>query len=190
NSPVTVRSDVDVDPAPPTIPWANPADIIDGTPLSATQLNATANVPGTFTYTPAAGTVLAPGQHQSLGVVFTPTDTTDYNVTGTTVFINVNYGPAAKLAFLQQPSGTSSGTAISPAVRVAVEDAAGSTLPADTSTVTLTLSGGGTFTGGGSTVSAQAVGGVATFGTLAVASNGTYTLTASDGTLTAAVSNT
>jgi hypothetical protein len=187
---VTVQSDVDVDPATPVITWSNPADIIDGTALGATQLDATANVAGTFAYTPAAGTVLAPGQHQSLGVVFTPTDTTDYNVTGATVFLNVNYGPAARLAFLQQPSGTSSGAAISPAVRVAVEDAAGSTLPGDTSTVTLTLSGGGTFTGGGTTVSAQAVNGVATFSTLAVASNGTYTLTASDGALTTAVSNT
>jgi hypothetical protein len=187
---VTVQSDVDVDPATPVITWANPADIIDGTPLSATQLNATANVPGTFTYTPAVGTVLAPGQHQSLGVVFTPTDTTDYNVTGTTVFINVNYGPAAKLAFLQQPGGTSSGTPISPPVRVAVEDAVGSVLPNDTSTVTLTLSNGGTFVGGGNTVSVQAVNGIATFSSLAVANNGTFTLTASDGTLTTAVSNT
>src|SRR5262249_43300507 len=156
---VTAQSDVDVDPATPVITWANPADIIDGTPLSATQLNATANVPGTFAYTPAAGTALAPGQHQSLGVVFTPPDTTDYNVTGATGFLNVNDGAAAKRAFLQQPSGTSSGTAISPAVRVAVEDAAGSVLPTDTSTVTLTLSGGGTFTGGGNTVSVQAVNG-------------------------------
>src|SRR5262249_37560438 len=187
---VTAQSDVDVDPATPVITWANPVDIIDGTPLSATQLNASANVPGTFTYTPAAGTVLAPGQHQSLGVVFTPTDLTDYNVTGATVFVNVNFGSAARLAFLQQPSGTSSGTAISPAVRVAVEDAAGSVLPTATSPVPLTLSNGGRFTGGGSTVSAQAVNGVAPFASLAVATNGTYPLPAADGTLTTAVSNT
>src|SRR5262249_33832165 len=131
---VTALSDVDVDPATPVITWPTPADIIDGTPLSATQLNATANVPGTFTYTPAAGTVLSPGQNQALGVVFTPTDLTDYNVTGATVFLNVNYGPAAKLAFLQQPIGTSSGTAISPAVRVAVRGSAGSPLPGRPST--------------------------------------------------------
>ena len=41
--------------ATPVITWANPADIIYGTALSATQLNATANVPGTFTYTPPRG---------------------------------------------------------------------------------------------------------------------------------------
>src|SRR5262249_21712433 len=134
---VTSLSDVHVDPATPLIPGPPAADIIDGTPLSATQLNATANVPGTFVYTPAAGTVLPPGQHQALGVVFTPTDLTDYNVTGATVFLNVNYGPAAKLAFLQQPRGTSSNTPISPAVRVAVEEAARRVPPTDTSPGTL-----------------------------------------------------
>ena len=37
------------------ITWATPAPITYGTALSATQLNATANVPGKFTYTPGAG---------------------------------------------------------------------------------------------------------------------------------------
>jgi hypothetical protein len=186
---VTAQSDVDVDPANPVITWANPASIIDGTPLGATQLNATASVPGTFVYTPAAGTVLPPGQNQPLGVVFTPTDLVDYNVVGTTVHINVNYGSAAKLAFIQQPSGTTSNTNISPAVKVAVEDSAGSTIPTDTSTVTLTLSPG-SFTGGTTSVSVAAVNGVATFSTLSIANNGQYILTASDGSLTTAVSNT
>ncbi len=63
--------------ATPIITWANPAAIPSGTALSGTQLNATANVPGTFAYTPAAGTVLSPGSHQ-LSVVFTPTDAVDY----------------------------------------------------------------------------------------------------------------
>ena len=35
-------------------------------------------MPGTFTYTPAAGTVLKAGTGQTLSVSFTPTDTTDY----------------------------------------------------------------------------------------------------------------
>ena len=47
--------------ATPTITWATPADITYGTALSATQLNATASVPGTFVYTPVAGTVLNAG---------------------------------------------------------------------------------------------------------------------------------
>ncbi len=58
----------------------------------------------------------------------------------------------------------------------------------DTSTVTLTLSLG-TFAGGGTTVTAQAVNGVATFNNLSIAGTGSYTLTATDGSLTSAVSN-
>ena len=62
----------------PTITWPTPAAIIYGTALSATQLDATANVAGTFAYTPAAGTVLKAGS-QTLSVTFTPTNTTLYN---------------------------------------------------------------------------------------------------------------
>ena len=70
--------------ATPTITWATPAAITYGTALSGTQLDATASVPGTFTYTPAAGTVLSAGT-QTLSVTFTPTDTTDYNAAPPTV---------------------------------------------------------------------------------------------------------
>jgi outer membrane protein OmpA-like peptidoglycan-associated protein len=56
------------------VTWANPASIVEGTALSATQLNATGSIPGTFIYAPAAGTVLAVGK-QALRVTFTPTDT-------------------------------------------------------------------------------------------------------------------
>ena len=53
--------------------WANPASIIEGTALSATQLNATGSVPGTFTYSPSSGTQLPVGMN-ALKVTFTPTD--------------------------------------------------------------------------------------------------------------------
>ena len=59
------------------------------TALSATQLNATANVPGTFAYAPAAGTVLNAGT-QTLSVTFTPTDGSDYNSATATVSLVVN----------------------------------------------------------------------------------------------------
>ncbi len=42
----------------PVITWPTPKSIIFGTPLSGTQLDATANVAGSFVYSPAAGTVL------------------------------------------------------------------------------------------------------------------------------------
>jgi len=73
----------------PVITWANPADIIYGTLLSATQLNATADVPGTFVYTPATGTKLNAGANQELKVTFTPTNTATYNTTSKTVKINI-----------------------------------------------------------------------------------------------------
>jgi hypothetical protein len=70
--------------------WPTPADIIYGTPLTAqSQLNATSTVPGTFTYDPPPGTILAAGNGQSLSVAFTPDDTTNHAPVTTNVFINV-----------------------------------------------------------------------------------------------------
>ncbi len=73
----------------PTITWSNPANIVYGTALSGTQLDATASVPGVFAYTPTAGTVLSVGQGQVLSVMFNPTDTTDYTSATATATINV-----------------------------------------------------------------------------------------------------
>jgi Flp pilus assembly CpaE family ATPase len=75
----------------PAITWTAPAPIAYGTPLSATQLNASASVPGTFTYTPAAGEVLAAGS-QTLSVTFTPTDAADYTPGQATTTIKVTKG--------------------------------------------------------------------------------------------------
>ncbi|HEV8345846.1 MAG TPA: Ig-like domain repeat protein, partial [Vicinamibacterales bacterium] len=76
--------------ATPTITWGNPADIVSGTPLSSTQLNASASVPGSFVYAPAAGTVLSAGNGQTLSTTFTPTDTTNYTTATKSVLINVS----------------------------------------------------------------------------------------------------
>src|ERR1019366_7931927 len=59
-----------------------------GTTLSGKQLNATASVPGTFAYSPAAGTTPAAGM-DTLSVTFTPTDTADYNTATATVTLAV-----------------------------------------------------------------------------------------------------
>ena len=74
--------------ATPVITWANPADITFGGSLGATQLNAGASVPGTFVYSPAAGTVLPVGNAQTLSVVFTPTSS-NYAAAAKSVVINV-----------------------------------------------------------------------------------------------------
>jgi hypothetical protein len=73
----------------PTVTWATPSAITYGTTLSSTQLNATANVPGTFVYSPAGGTVLNAGT-QTLSVSFTPTDTTEYTTATASVQLTVN----------------------------------------------------------------------------------------------------
>jgi hypothetical protein len=61
----------------PSISWFTPASIAAGTALSSTQLNATTDVAGSFSYSPTLGTVLSPGAH-TLSVTFTPSDQTSY----------------------------------------------------------------------------------------------------------------
>jgi len=60
-----------VTPVAPVISWPTPAAISQGTALSATQLDATATVAGTFAYSPASGTVPAAG-NQTLSVTSRP----------------------------------------------------------------------------------------------------------------------
>lgn len=84
----------------PVINWAAPEHIASGTPLSATQLNATATyngntVPGAFTYTPPAGTILPVGNSQLLLVNFAPADSLVYNrVSKTNTITVLGSGPA------------------------------------------------------------------------------------------------
>jgi large repetitive protein len=75
--------------ATPIVTWPTPAAITYGTALSATQLDATASVAGMLVYTPPAGTVLGAGT-QTLSVLFTPADTTDYTSVGQSVQLTVN----------------------------------------------------------------------------------------------------
>jgi Pro-kumamolisin, activation domain/Bacterial Ig-like domain (group 1) len=72
----------------PVITWEQPAPITYPAPLSAEQLDARANVPGRFTYSPSAGTVLLVGTH-TLGVTFTPVDTQAYTTATATVRLQV-----------------------------------------------------------------------------------------------------
>ena len=89
----------------PLITWATPAPLRSPTPLGATQLNAAANVPGTFVYAPPEGTVLAVGD-QTLQVTFTPEDTAAYTTATATVTLKViptywPYTPAAPVYVCQ-----------------------------------------------------------------------------------------
>ena len=100
--------------APPalTITWPAPAAITYGTALSSNQLDATASVPGSFTYSPAAGAVLTAGSH-TLMAIFTPEDQKTYQVTTTLVALTVNQ--AAPVITWATPAPIPYGTGLSSA---------------------------------------------------------------------------
>lgn len=94
-----VNGTLSITRATPVITRNDPAAITYGTLLSATQLNASSGVAGTFTYTPAAGALLNAGVNQNLSVNFVPTDAVNYNsVLGTTAQITVNKAPLTATA--------------------------------------------------------------------------------------------
>lgn len=104
--------------------------------------------------------------------------------------VNVVNGPAAKLAFIQQPAGATGGTAFFTQPKVAIEDAAGNVVTGNTSKVTLAITTGTGTAGATFTCTADplaAVAGVATFAGCKVNKVGTaYKLHATDGSLAAA----
>ena len=101
----------------------------------------------------------------------------------------VTPGAASTLSYAVQPSAVTAGAPIAPAVQVQVLDANNNVVTGSTAAVTLALQAnpGGSTLGGTTTV--NAVGGVATFGTLTLnkAAAG-YTLAASSGILAGATS--
>ncbi len=132
--------------ATPVVTWATPAGIPSGTALSATQLNATASVPGTFIYSPASGAV-PPAGTDTLSVTFTPTDTVDYMTAAATVSLAV--GQATPTITWATPTAITYGTALSTtqlnatssvAGAFAYSPAAGTVLTAGAYTLTATFS--------------------------------------------------
>ena len=133
-----------VNQAAPAITWPVPAAITYGTALGSAQLDATASVPGTFSYSPAAGTVLHPGTGQVLEVTFTPTDTTDYASASASTTITVNQATPA--ITWPVPAAITYGTALGSAQLDATalvpgtftySPAAGTVLPAGSQTLTV-----------------------------------------------------
>ena len=109
-------------PVTPTITWPTPSAISYGTPLSATQLDATSAIPGTFVYTPAAGTILHAGT-QPLSVTFTPTDTTNY--TTATASVNLLVNPVMPVLSWTTPAAITYGNALSATQLNATSNTAG-----------------------------------------------------------------
>jgi Bacterial Ig-like domain (group 3)/NHL repeat len=123
-----------VNAATPKITWAKPAAITYGTALSSKQLDATTTVAGTFTYSPAAGTLLGGGT-QTLSVTFTPTNTTDYTTATDSVTITVNKATSTTVITSSAPNPSIVGQAVT--VKFSVT---GTGVP--TGTVTATASTG------------------------------------------------
>ena len=117
--------------ATPVITWANPASITYGTALSATQLNATASVAGTFAYSPVAGTILSPGT-QTLSTTFTPTDAVDYATASKNVSLAVTQASTTTTITSLSPNPTSPGTPV--AISFSVSGVAGAAVPTGTVT--------------------------------------------------------
>ena len=90
---------INVSSSIPTITWSNPSDIVYGTALNGTQLNASASVNGNLTYNPATGAVLDVGQH-TLRVDLTPDDAVNYTNASKNVTINVSAQPVLPVANL------------------------------------------------------------------------------------------
>jgi hypothetical protein len=84
-----VNTVIDVSKATPSLNWPQPAAIVHGTALGTAQLSATANVAGSFSYSPAAGTVLNAGASQTLSATFTPADAVNYTAASVTATIDV-----------------------------------------------------------------------------------------------------
>ena len=95
----------------PVIAWAAPSSIFYGDALGTSQLNATANVAGTFAYSPAAGTVLAAGAH-SLSLTFTPDDRDHY--TGVTASTDLTVLKATPQITWPKPSDVIDGYVLGP----------------------------------------------------------------------------
>jgi ELWxxDGT repeat protein len=75
------------------VTWNDPAGIVYGTALSTTQLSATADVDGSFSYDPPLGTVLEAGNGQVLRVTFTPDDIVNYEIVRSSVQLDVAKAP-------------------------------------------------------------------------------------------------
>ena len=95
----------------PTITWSPPASLPCGTALAPTQLDATASVSGTFTYSPAVGTVLPCTGQQQLSVSFAPQNT-GFNAATASVPISVLPVPVVTVTVPSQSIVLGSGATV------------------------------------------------------------------------------
>jgi Kelch motif len=171
--------------------FGNKAKGFTGTVTVAIQANpGGGTLSGTTTVTAVGGVAtFSTLSIDKAGTGYTLQATSGTLTPGTSTAFNITVGPKKQLAFTVQPSNTTVGAPISPAVKVTAQDAFGNTVTAFKGNIAMAI---GTNPGGGAlsgTTAIAAVGGVATFSNLRIDKVGTgYTLRATSGTLTAAIS--
>ena len=122
----------------PTLSWSSPAAILYGTALGATQLNASSNYPGTFNYSPAAGTVMSAGPH-TLTATFTPGNPSA--VASGTVNTTLTVNQATPALTWNTPAAVIAGTALSSTQLDAASNVAGTFAYAPASGTVLNVAG-------------------------------------------------
>ena len=167
----------------------------NGLPHYATNLlvNGQTSLDGiTPTFTYYSGTLI-----NSAHKVTAPTNVGQYTVVGAfpgdstwssakvLKVITINAAAASAVVVPQTPPTAMAGSKLA-SFTVAIKDAYGNTVTSDTSTVTIAVEGGPGGFASGSTLTAKAVRGVATFKNLTLTASGTYRLTATSGLLTSA----
>ena len=151
------------------------------TPLGGTVLATLVNGVATFSDT-AGPTVNAAGTYTLTATQMQGGVAVDSTTAATSAPFNI-FKAVGMLAFGVQPGAGTAGWAISPAVTVKVENAAGQLQTSDTSKVTLAVFSGPAGAVLGGTIPVAAVGGIATFKDLKLNLPGTYQLVATDGSL-------
>ncbi|MBJ6759422.1 Ig-like domain-containing protein [Myxococcaceae bacterium JPH2] len=120
---------------------------------------------------------------QNYHVALRVTDNQGLSARSASLAVSTQDPQVSQIAFVTQPVDGTSGTALAD-VRVALQDSSGATVTKATSAVTLSLTGQSSFPA----VTQTAVNGVATFSGLRVDTAGSYTFTATSGSLPAVTS--
>jgi prepilin-type N-terminal cleavage/methylation domain-containing protein len=167
----------------------NTLSTFSGTVQFSTTDGGSVTLPAGYTFTASDG-----GTHKFTGVKLVTAGTQTISVSSSgksgSASVTVNAGTATKLAFVQQPTATTKGTVINPAVTVQVEDQYGNLVTTSSASVTVAFGSNPSGATLGGTKTQTASSGVASFGDLTVSKIGTgYTLTATSNGLTSATSS-
>src|SRR2546426_245949 len=129
---------------------------INNNPVSGKAVSLAAGS-GSSTITMVSGTTNTSGQASftvkdtvAQSVTYTARDTTDSITIAQTATVTFTAGAASKLAFSQQPTNTTAGQPIAPAVTVQVQDQLGNPVTSSAASVTMAIQnnpGGGTLSG-------------------------------------------